>query len=1734
MYSQYNTPSKVGSLSFSQVSKISEDDFHGGYQTLTRISTSPRALRQKKKKRTLKQLFSPKRRPRGRPRKRRRPEEENESLVADAKFNNSKTRKRVLETRSVAFVGRYVLKEFGRRAFLGKIVSYDTGLYRVDYEDGDFEDLESGELRELILEETNFDDNLSRRKVRLDELVLNRIVKESELEEKKKKLEVLKNEVDGVETSSVSKLVVENDGEQDKDGADSSSDSCEHANDRELSLESEIPLIPPPILPPSSGTIGVPEECVSHLFSVYGFLRSFSIILFLNPFRLDDFVGSLNCSEPNPLLDAVHVALMRALSCHLETISSEGSELASKCLRCLDWSLLDTLTWPAYLVQYFVIMGYARGPEWKGFYEDIAEREYYSLPASRKLMILQILCDDVLDYAELRAEIDMREATEVGVDPDAIVTDPLEKGPRRAHPIYSKTSAFKGREVMEITSESHEVKSSSRTCSLGLRSSGGAAGVDTDVDGNSDECRLCGMDGTLLCCDGCPSAYHSRCIGVMKMHIPEGTWYCPECVIDKMGPAIAVNTSLRGAELFGGDLYGQVFLGTCNHLLVLKPSLDTNFNVRYYNLNDIPKVLQVLSSSIEHKTLYFDMCKAIIHYWNVPENVISPLDIGGNIANTKEDAKFSTGSPLPVVKDSHKFSGSVDVENASSFSGSNVGVSCPDTSMLAMNQTDLPGSLSNGGTMGGKDHPPMNKKLSEQICMESAISATSVSQQTASDVTHQSLVDRSSVVDHTSCASGNSSNSYSGAANGIYFQANMFCQSQGKVGEQIGFGRDARNSTVDYLYMGISFKPQAYVNHYNHGHFAATAAAKLAVLSSEESQVSEVNKSGSARKFTSTGNISLQVKAFSLAASRFFWPSVEKKLLDIPRERCGWCYSCKYPGSSKRGCMLNSAVSTATKSTNKILSGLPSLKNGEGSLPSIATYILYMEETLRGLVAGSFLNANYRKQWRRKVEEASTCRAIKVLLLDLEENISVTALSADWVKLMDDWLVDTHVIQSISSAVGLPQKHGPGRRRRKQSVASEVTTDDSDDKSFDWWRGGKLSTHLFQKAILPASMVRKAAQQGGVRKISGINYVDDFEIPKRSRQLIWRAAVEKSKNLAQLALQVRYLDLHVRWNDLVRPDHNISDGKGSETEASVFRNAVICDKKTEGRKIQYGVAFGNQKHLPSRVMKNIIDIGQTEDKREKYWFHLTYIPLYLIKEYEERMGAAVLSSVKKPFTELSELQRRQLKASRRNIFAYMISKRDKSEKCSCASCQIDVFLRNAVKCGTCLGYCHQDCTLSSMHINGKVECLTICKGCYHAKVLAQNEINAKSSTTLLHLQGRDCRSAPAATKVMLVKSSTQPMKPLASIRSKENPVRIQEKSYDTKQSALSNGSGVKRSKLCNWGVIWRKKNGETGIEFRQAHILTKGVSDNHVLKPTCELCEQPYNSDLMYIHCETCGKWYHAEAVELDESRVSYVVGFKCCKCRRIKGPDCPFMDPEIKEQKRKKRFGKLQKQGQGSPALDSDLGTISDIKEWNPVTPLTSTEDELVYANDPQLFSLSNVEQITENISEMDVELNTDSATGPQKLPVRRQIKREEVDGLTEVGLEHVELSTYPEPNDFAGPKGESSIAFAQWEGEPLFDYGNLNYEDMEFEPQTYFSFTELLASDDGTGDGSKEVDNQADPMNPDVTALHCHVCLQNEPAPELYCDICGFLMHTQCSPWDESTSSESSWRCGRCREWC
>lgn len=1751
-------------------------------------------------------------RSRGRPRKRRRPEEE------DAK-SNSQNKRVSAETRSIALVGRYVLKEFqDNGVFLGKVVFYETGLYRVEYEDGDREDLDSSELRGLVLDDAYFDDDLIERKKKLNELLLEKSSKEILESDLEKKVEDTKI-VDGIAVPTPSDLSdalpVENGGDQVEEDESSSSDSDEHVYDRDASTEAEAPTIPPPELPSSSGTIGVPEDCVSHLFSVYGFLRSFSIQLFLSPFGLDDFVGALNCSAPNTLLDAVHVVLLRALRHHLEAVSSEGSDQASKCLRSLDWSLLDALTWPVYLVQYFIVMGYIKGPGWQKNCEDVSRAEYYSIPVSRKLMNLQFLCDDVLDSMELRAEIDMREESEVGLDPDAAPTVNIQNGPRRVHPRFSKTSACKEKEVIGIISEGHELKASSKSKYVGLKGTEGSAyAVDANMDTNSDECRLCGMDGTLLCCDGCPSAYHSRCIGVSKMHIPDGSWYCPECTIDKLGPAIAEGTSLRGAEVFGIDLHGNVFLGTCNHLLVLKSSTNLDSYLRYYNLNDIPKALKVLLSLIHQAQPYLGICKAIMKYWNLPDSISFPvetIEMGKNTETVEKDAKPAL-SYLPPGDGSYRVPVSVDAVIPSSF-------------------------------------PIIYSKLSEQSNFDSALTVSSVG---PSDATYQGSFGRSTVSALTTNVLGNNPGRLNDGNN---YEGNGSCQST--ADKHALFRSDFKGSVTSSAaaFMGLSYKPQAYINHYNHGEVAAAAAAKLSVLSSEESQGADVNKSGGRRKATSS-DISLQAKAFSSIALRFFWPSAERKFVEAVRERCGWCHSCKAITSSKRGCMLNAAVSGAIKSAREIINGLPTIKNKDGSLSSIAAYILYMEVSLRGLVVGPFLNPSYRQQWCKKVEEASTLRAIKACLLELEKNISVIALSAEWVKPIDDWMTETTMIVSTSSSSGV-HKRGPGRRPKRHPSTSEVTPDDSDGQIIIWWRGGKLSKYIFQKAVLPCSMVKRTAKKGGGAKISGISYVDGSDILKRNRQLLWRAAVERSMNISQLALQVRYLDLHVRWNDLVRPEQNLQDGKGAETEAAVFRNATACDKKAAENKILYGIVFGNQKHLPSRVMKNIINIEQIGEGKEKYWFHETRIPLYLIKEYEEKVGKALLPSEEKPpARKLSDLQKRQLKASRRNIFLYLSSRRDKLENCSCASCRSDVLLRDAVTCSSCRGYCHKDCTSSSSYLNGKVEHFIMCMLCCHAQgfarkdtsnrspfaqkdisnqspfaqklqsyksPFAQNDISNKSPTTPLFVHGRQVHSTPAVAKSAPVKVSFLPPKPPASVVSAGSSIKTKENRSEVKHRASAASMAEKpRKKICHWGIIWRKRNSEeTGIEFRRANLLIKGGSDNQLVKPVCHLCQQPYNLELMYVHCETCTKWYHADAVELTESRIFELVGFKCCKCRRIKGPECPYTATVRRDEKRRKALTKEMKQGPEPVDFDLDSsGTSFEAEECNFTIPLVPTGENPTPVDDPLEFSHSKVEFMTENTSDADLEWNSASGFGPQKLPVRRQVKQEgDEDGI---GRFHAELPESFEPNYDMEPKEEQSVPIVQWdvhgkklpvrrqmkregdedninhfqaelsesfepnydmkpeelslpvaqwdnsgngpEGNLLLDYDSLTYEDMEFEPQTYFSFNELLDTDvggeiDGNAAGGTSrkwetplsqplqdditelcqdsaFTNQVEPFasfETDPNELQCRVCLHKDPTPDLLCMSCGFLIHSYCSPWNESQPLDGSWSCGRCRDW-
>lgn len=210
-----------------------------------------------------------------------------------------------------------------------------------------------------------------------------------------------------------------------------------------------------------------------------------------------------------------------------------------------DWNLLDTLTWPILLVEYLFLMGYRKSLGAKGLGILLSKNEYYRLPVETKLKVLQILCDHVMDSAELRSELETRENMEEDID-DGIDAILPQENAKKMQKSTERDSVLKSK----VTEPDADISNAAS-------------------DGNSDECRLCGMDGTLICCDGCPSAYHSRCIGLNKSFLPDGLWYCRECSVEKLGPPSSrIGRGINGGETFGIDAYGRMFLGTCNYLLV--------------------------------------------------------------------------------------------------------------------------------------------------------------------------------------------------------------------------------------------------------------------------------------------------------------------------------------------------------------------------------------------------------------------------------------------------------------------------------------------------------------------------------------------------------------------------------------------------------------------------------------------------------------------------------------------------------------------------------------------------------------------------------------------------------------------------------------------------------------------------------------------------------------------------------------------------------------------------------------------------------------------------------------------------------------------------------------------------------------------------------------------------------------------------------------------------------------
>jgi len=187
------------------------------------------------------------------------------------------------------------------------------------------------------------------------------------------------------------------------------------------------------------------------------------------------------------------------------------------------------------------------------------QSEYYSLPIEVKAAILSRLCDHLLDCTTFRAEIDRREQENLFVGG------------------HGKNEGGSFSAMPE--------KERERVAAL-IRAN------KTIPDSNTEACVICGVGGSLLMCDGCPAAFHNRCIGEKvigsgkkeknkvkvkkgegtedkdsekkvekqedeeeKKKKPEEPWYCPECILGGRGETSGVRIPVAACNTWKQPLH---------------------------------------------------------------------------------------------------------------------------------------------------------------------------------------------------------------------------------------------------------------------------------------------------------------------------------------------------------------------------------------------------------------------------------------------------------------------------------------------------------------------------------------------------------------------------------------------------------------------------------------------------------------------------------------------------------------------------------------------------------------------------------------------------------------------------------------------------------------------------------------------------------------------------------------------------------------------------------------------------------------------------------------------------------------------------------------------------------------------------------------------------------------------------------------------------------------------------
>lgn len=143
--------------------------------------------------------------------------------------------------------------------------------------------------------------------------------------------------------------------------------------------------------------------------------------------------------------------------------------------------------------------------------------------------------------------------------------------------------------------------------------------------------------------------------------------------------------------------------------------------------------------------------------------------------------------------------------------------------------------------------------------------------------------------------------------------------------------------------------------------------------------------------------------------------------------------------------------------------------------------------------------------------------------------------------------------------------------------------------------------------------------------------------------------------------QVREFYSNVRWYDVENTHPLPTVEKELRKSIRLFKKVIVRRKSVEGDLVKYLLDFGKRRVIPDVVKKHGVMLEDSERKR--YWLNETYVPLHLVKNFEEKRIARRANEAKHKIAELGIV-----KSSRKKGFAYLFSRADKLDLYQCGRC----------------------------------------------------------------------------------------------------------------------------------------------------------------------------------------------------------------------------------------------------------------------------------------------------------------------------------------------------------------------------------------------------------------------------------------------------------------------------------